>query len=67
MSVRAPDTGAAWSVELPDRITALVLAARGIVVRAPHTAGRRAALKRLNAGGEDAVMLALKIVRAALS
>lgn len=56
-----------WSeLELPGRGPALLQAAAGIVAAAPDGDGRARALEVLEAGGVDALELAVKVLREAL-
>lgn len=66
--LRLEESGGRWSVlELPaDRRAAVVQAAVGVVAAAPAGDGRARSLERLTAGGEDAVVLALAVLREAL-
>lgn len=57
-----------WTeITVPDPALACLQAAAGIVAAAPESDGRARSLERLEAGGEDAVMLAAEIVRGALA
>lgn len=64
---RFVERGGRYSVlELPGRARALVQAAAGIVAAAPDGDGRARALEVFAAGGEDALVLAVTVLREAI-